>query len=109
MTASFLPPLAPSASTPQTFGHAQASTTGLAPPSASDHRTPTPQGNPGQEGAFLPVTPNPHPGMKGGEDHYAQIEGQVVWEAEVVDEWKVIKSDDGSWDVVWKGEVPVGK
>jgi hypothetical protein len=137
MTASFLPPLDPrsrfsaaqsapskhqrqKSTAKHALSNASASASAsnsLAPTSASasanvDSSTPTPNNH--SAAPFPPVTPNPFPSMRGSEDHYAQVEGQVVWEAEVLDEWKVIRTkgsdgSDGGWTVVWKGEVPVGE
>jgi hypothetical protein len=83
-----------------------------------------------------PITPNPFPEMKAGEEDYAHVEGITVWEATVsvlppegqagkgeshgsprvgepnhnweTGERLIIRRTDG-WEAVWRGEVPVGE
>ena len=81
--------------------------------------TPTIQGQ--GEGMNTPI---PHPSMSEGEDGYATVEGVIVWEGGVgeLDISGVAEKDEGllgaggrvilkgeeGWDVVYKGQVPVG-
>lgn len=51
----------------------------------------------------------PQPSVRDGEEHYAGIEGQVVWEGEVLDKYVLYKGQSGGWVAVWKGEVHIGK
>lgn len=85
---------------------------------------------------MLPITPNPFPEMKAGEEDYAHVEGITVWEGtvsmlppevqagkgesqrsprigEANHNWEageriIIRGTQG-WEVVWRGEVPVGE
>jgi hypothetical protein len=50
----------------------------------------------------------PQPSVKDGEEQYAGVEGQVVWEGEVLDKYTLFRGEEG-WVAVWKGEVHVGE
>lgn len=84
----------------------------LAPPNASYEST-SPN-TPIHLRHLPPITPNPFPRMKEGEEDYAAVDGVVVWEGSVESEVegsedgrRVIKTEDG-WVIVWRGEVPIG-
>lgn len=128
MTASFLPPLSRSRARPphplssaQRLPSTSFSSSNLAPPNSATpnglHTTnETPSGTGNGLGAtsastsLAPNTPNPFPSMRGVDAQYAHMEGQVVWEAEVLDEGRIIcRSEGGGWEIVWRGEVPVGE
>jgi hypothetical protein len=126
MIASFIPPLPPAEphqSRPPSSFPLTSNPANLAPP-ATPHQpqfanTDT-NGNP-------PVTPNPAPAVNEGDERYAGIEGVSVWEGEVgmnpagemdgslqdrnsdtsSKERLIVRSEEG-WDVVWKGELPIG-
>ena len=110
MSVSFLPPL--SAPPPR---H-EPTTTGTLPgpsrPAAGALLPPdlTPTGkNGGVDLEFPPVTPMPQPSIKEGDEQYAGVEGQVVWEGDVLDKYRLFKNQEGSgWVAVWKGEVLIG-
>ncbi|WVQ96173.1 hypothetical protein IAU59_003276 [Kwoniella sp. CBS 9459] len=131
MTASFIPSLPPidSRSRTNTMTALQPSTSApsnsLAPPPTSNsyHNAPsTPRTSTADTGQFPPVTPNPFPSMNQDEEHYAHVEGVVVWEGaveEVEGPWEESKGRkgsgggrkvfkvDGGWRIVWRGEVPI--
>jgi hypothetical protein len=50
----------------------------------------------------------PQPAVKDGDEQYAAAEGQVVWEGQITDKYKIYKGDVG-WVAVWKGEVKIGE
>lgn len=50
----------------------------------------------------------PQPSVKDGEEQYAGVEGQVVWEGEVLDKYTLFRGEEG-WVAVWKGEIHVGE
>lgn len=97
MSVSFLPPIL---AAPLPKGNDTAST--LLPPDT----TPT-EGEANLD--FPPVTPMPRPSVKDGDEQYARLDGQLVWEGDVVDQYKLFKDESGGWVAVWKGEVQVGK
>lgn len=121
MTSSFLPPIPPQNS--RTNPHSRLSTD----PSLSHLTLPTIPGTPNTPGVSAdPATPNPFPAMRGGEEEYADVEGVTVWEGEVgsidptkADQGHIMdgKKDgrtfsrvvEGGYEVIWEGEVPVGK
>lgn len=51
----------------------------------------------------------PQPSVRDGDEQYAGVEGQVVWEGEVLDKYVLYKGKGGGWVAVWKGEVHVGE
>jgi len=84
-----------------------------------------------------PITPNPFPQMDDKEDQYARVDGVVVWEGPVQETeakngksgdgtgaangvgdvkedlaggrgGRVIVRGEGGWEVIYKGQVPVG-
>ena len=98
MTASFLPPLPSQGSQPSTV-------------TRSNHSLQAPDATPRQGEVNLdypPVTPMPQPAVKDGDEQYAAAEGQVVWEGQIIDKYKIYKGDVG-WVAVWKGEVKIGE
>jgi hypothetical protein len=98
MTASFLPPLPSQGSQPSTA-------------TRSNHSLQAPDATPRQNEVNLdypPVTPMPQPAVKDGDEQYAAAEGQVVWEGQITDKYKIYKGDVG-WVAVWKGEVKIGE
>jgi hypothetical protein len=50
----------------------------------------------------------PQPAVKDGDEGYAAAEGQVVWEGQITDKYKIYKGTVG-WVAVWKGEVKIGE
>lgn len=50
----------------------------------------------------------PQPAVKDGDEQYAAAEGQVVYEGQITDKYKIYKGDHG-WVAVWKGEVKIGE
>lgn len=104
MSVSFLPPmLAPPARRDQV---PPLSATASANSNSNNELTPT---GTSANLDFPPVTPMPQPSVKEGEEQYAGIEGQVVWEGDVVDRYKLFREPKGGWVAVWKGEVHVGE
>jgi hypothetical protein len=98
MTASFLPPLPSQGSQPSTA-------------TRRNHSLQAPNATPRQNEVNLdypPVTPMPQPAVKDGDEQYAAAEGQVVWEGQITDKYKIYKGDVG-WVAVWKGEVKIGE
>lgn len=110
MSVSFLPPL--SAPPPRREPNAPGSGSGPSQPNnrllPPDDLTPT-----GKQGGvdleFPPVTPMPQPSVKEGDEQYAGLEGQVVWEGDVLDKYKLFRNEAGGWVAVWKSEVLIGK
>jgi len=113
LTASFVPPLPPlearrPPSLQMTRSNPDMATTpnrgALAPP-----RTPNEPPTPDGEAHLPPVTPNPFPAMNEGEGQYARVEGVTIWEGAVEEVGKrMVLRRDRSWEVVWRGEVPIG-
>lgn len=97
MSVSFLPPML---ANPRLQGNDTANT--LLPPET------TPTGGEANLD-FPPVTPMPRPSVRDGDEQYAGVDGQLVWEGDVVDKYKLFKDENGGWVAVWKGEVQVGK
>lgn len=75
-----------------------------------------------------PATPNPFPAVRGGEEEYADVEGVTVWEGDVgmmsnpdagsggkkgtgekAEAGSIVRRVEGGYEVIWEGEVPVGK
>lgn len=66
-----------------------------------------------------PLTPNPLPAVRGGEENYAGVEGVTVWEGDVgplaiagmSDQRKdlgSVRRVQGGFEMIWEGEVPIG-
>jgi len=118
LTASFVPPLPPLESRgPPALQLTEISSDGASTPtglSLAPPRTPYASSTPDGEAHLPPITPNPFPGMPEGEEQYAKAEGLVVWEGAVAEIDKTqggrmeFRRDTG-WEVVWRGEVPIGE
>ena len=81
----------------------------LAPPNPSQ----APR-NPESDSQLGPITPNPFPAMTKEEEQYANVEGMVVWEGDVEDaerkkEERTVFKRDAGWEVIWRGDVPIGE
>lgn len=122
LTASFLPPLPAlkSRRPPPILTSSYdppPSASSLAPP--SHPREPQAALSPNDASQPL-VTPNPFPAMADAEERYARVEGVTVWEEEVRDQAgpsegsetsspeRVVVQTERGWEVVWKGEAPIG-
>lgn len=102
MSVSYLPPM--KAASRQPNANANAS---LQPPPPDDLTPPTSA----TSLEFPPVTPMPRPNVREGDEQYAGVEGQVVWEGDVQDKYRLFRDESagGAWVAVWKGEVHVGE
>ena len=118
MSVSFLPPLSapPPRRDPNAPGSGSGSGSGSGPGTSQPNNRllPTEDLTPtGKQGGvdldFPPVTPMPQPSVKEGDEQYAILEGQVVWEGDVLDKYKLFRNDGGGWVAVWKSEVLIGK
>lgn len=94
----------------------------LAPPMPSHSQAGAARANPSPTNP--PITPNPFPAMSSEEEQYANVDGVVVWEGKVEESkagnqresknenwhsWgRRIFRRNGAWEVIWKGEIPVG-
>lgn len=120
MSASLLPPLnVPPPSL--TLTHQTPDPNSLVPP-ATPHvpHAPHMPTTPNASGSL--VTPMPKPRMHDEQEHYAAIEGVTVWEGTVAEldghgvkerlegsaGGRVIIRVENGWEVVYKGQVPVG-
>ncbi|OXB36993.1 hypothetical protein LQV05_005050 [Cryptococcus neoformans] len=93
----------------------------LAPPTPRHPQSGAPRANPSPTNP--PITPNPFPAMSSEEEHYANVDGVVVWEGKVEElkagnqreskdeNWhpwgRRIFRRKGAWEVIWKGEIPI--
>lgn len=94
----------------------------LAPPTPRHSQSGAPRASPSPTNP--PITPNPFPAMSSEEEHYANVDGVVVWEGKVEElkagNQRESKDEDwhpwgrrifrrkGAWEVIWKGEIPIG-